>query len=97
MEQWKQDRRVSSDRGVWREPLAFATDAAGMCFDWCFGTSVLDFYGNSTMPMVRTCAARRWCYTLHALQSKAVSALHYARPFTHAKRPSRQRLRSNGV
>jgi hypothetical protein len=80
------------------DTLAFAADAAGRCFDWCFGTSVLPFYGNSTMAIVRTCAARRRSYTLRALQSKAVSAAStYTRPFTHAKRPSRQRLRSNGV
>jgi hypothetical protein len=68
----------------------------GTCFDGCFGTSVLPIYGNFTMAMVRTCAARRR-YTLHALQSKAVSASGtYSRPFTHGKRPPRQRLSSNG-
>ena len=57
-----------------RRSLAFAADAAGMGFDWCFGTAVLSFYGNPTMSVVRDCAARKRSYTLHALQSKAVSA-----------------------
>jgi hypothetical protein len=35
------DRRVSFDRGVSSEPLTFAADAAGMDFEWSFGTFVL--------------------------------------------------------
>jgi hypothetical protein len=44
------DRRVSFDRAVSREPLAFAADAARMDFKWCFGTFVPYFCARCIVP-----------------------------------------------
>ena len=44
--------RRTFDKTVSSKALAFAADAAAMGIDCSFGTSVLPFYGNSTIPVV---------------------------------------------
>jgi len=56
-----------------------------MCFDWCFGTSVLPFYRDSTIPAVRDCVARKRSYTVQRFK---------ARQFLFTRTPDPLRTRS---
>src|SRR5215471_11237425 len=60
-------------------------DAAGMCFDWCFGTRVLPSYRDSNMPAVRDCVARKRSYTVTRFK---------ARQFLFTRTPDPLRTRS---
>jgi hypothetical protein len=50
--------RGTFDKAVSSGPLAFAADAAPMGIQCCFGTFVLSFGGNCTMPVVANAARR---------------------------------------
>src|SRR5215471_19620433 len=92
MEQWKQDRRVSSDRAVSREPPAVAADAADMDFECCFGTSVPIFAGKPVVPRRGFAKHGDDPTPYKRSEARPLLARTQARTFAHAKRPPRQRL-----
>ena len=61
---------------------------------WYFRTMFLRLVEGGELEL---CEARSRCYTWLLVRSKANFNSDVSRPFTHAKRPPRQRLSSNGV
>ena len=61
---------------------------------WYFRTMFLRLVEGGELEL---CEARSRCYTWLLVRSKANFNSDVSRSFTHAKRPPRQRLSSNGV